>query len=139
MPHPNNRGARAFVQRKEAFRTRHGSIFAFDRVKYPDPKDPEPPPAVGLYIVFSYRQDFPLFMWDAETDQWFGNISHYSPTTSKHWGLCHPLVDIVIPLTLSQSLILCDERSYAGYAAWVLRFGDPENDVDPNPHYVPPT
>lgn len=45
------------------------------------------------YVVFSYGQHWPMFIYDTQTHQWFSNASKYSRTTSKHHGQAHPHTD----------------------------------------------
>lgn len=42
------------------------------------------------YVVYSYDTHFPMYIFDQDTEQWFGNIDTYSPTTSRHQSACHP-------------------------------------------------
>lgn len=44
-----------------------------------------------LYVVFSYGEHFPLFIYHYGTDTWFENEDRYSVTTSKHRSQAHPL------------------------------------------------
>jgi hypothetical protein len=46
-----------------------------------------------VYVVYSYGKHFPLWVYDAETEQWFGNADGYSVSTSKHRTQSHPLTD----------------------------------------------
>lgn len=45
----------------------------------------------GVYVVYSYGQHFPMWVYDEITDQWFGNHDRYSRTTSKHRSQTQPL------------------------------------------------
>ena len=42
------------------------------------------------YVVFSYGNHWPLYIWDATTEQWYANFSRYGMTTSKHFTLARP-------------------------------------------------
>ena len=42
------------------------------------------------YVVFSYGNHWPLYIWDTTTEQWYGNFSRYGVTTSKHFGQARP-------------------------------------------------
>jgi hypothetical protein len=57
------------------------------------------------YVVYSYRYDFPLFIWDGLAEQWFENTTKYSPTTSKHRSQLHPHDDTV-KLCLEDMLVV---------------------------------
>ena len=43
-----------------------------------------------LYIVYSYGEHFPMYVYDKFVQLWFGNTDKYSPTTSKHQTMAHP-------------------------------------------------
>lgn len=47
--------------------------------------------AENLYVVFSYGDHYPLFIYHYATDTWFENEDRYSVTTSKHRSQAHPL------------------------------------------------
>jgi len=44
-----------------------------------------------VYVVYSYGKHFPLWVYDPETEQWFGNADRYSVSTSKHRTQSQPL------------------------------------------------
>ena len=50
----------------------------------------------GRYMVFSYGQHWPLFVYEQVTNTWYGNQNKYSPTTSRHYSQAHPLVEMVM-------------------------------------------
>ena len=37
-----------------------------------------------LYVVYSYGEHFPMYVYDHGVELWFGNADKYSPTTSKN-------------------------------------------------------
>jgi len=43
-----------------------------------------------LYVVYSYRYTWPLFVYDEHADTWYENASKFSRTTSKHLTQCRP-------------------------------------------------
>ena len=43
-----------------------------------------------LYVVYSYRYSWPMFVYDEVADQWYENSSQYSQTTSRHRTQCRP-------------------------------------------------
>lgn len=45
----------------------------------------------SLYVVYSYGEHYPLFIYHYATDTWFENEDRYSVTTSKHRSQAHPL------------------------------------------------
>jgi hypothetical protein len=73
----SRRDARAKVQALEAFQTNNGNLFA--RWETPD-----------TYVVYSYGQHWPLFIWDKKLNLWVENGDKRSPTTSQHRGYTHP-------------------------------------------------
>lgn len=42
------------------------------------------------YIVCSYGQHWPMYIYDSTTDQWYANSSKYSVSTSKHSSQARP-------------------------------------------------
>ena len=60
---------------------------------------PDKPLIAPIYVVFSYRRSWPLFVnWRGV---WFRNNEKFSRTTSKHSSQAHPLAPCV-PLTTNQ-------------------------------------
>lgn len=47
------------------------------------------------YVVFSYGQHFPMYVYDRETELWFANKDKYSPTTSCHMGQAQPTDELI--------------------------------------------
>lgn len=43
-----------------------------------------------LYVVYSYRYTWPLFVYDEHADTWYENDSQFSQTTSRHRTQCRP-------------------------------------------------
>lgn len=44
----------------------------------------------GVYVVYSYGEHFPMYVYDMQTDIWIANTDKYSRTTSKHQSQAHP-------------------------------------------------
>ena len=42
------------------------------------------------YVVYSYGDHFPMYVYDESAGLWFGNRDKYSPSTSRHQSACHP-------------------------------------------------
>lgn len=42
------------------------------------------------YCVFSYRDNWPIYVWVPQLFTWFENETKYSPTTSKHTNMVRP-------------------------------------------------
>ena len=68
--------ARAYVQNGIAFTNHNSQLFA----RWETPL---------LYVVYSYGEHWPLFVWDGF--DWYENEDKYSPTTTKHRSQTHPL------------------------------------------------
>ena len=43
-----------------------------------------------VYVVFSYGRHFPMWIYDHNTNQWYGNKDKFSRTTSKQQGQSRP-------------------------------------------------
>lgn len=43
-----------------------------------------------LYVVYSYRYTWPLFVYDEVADTWYENDTQFSQTTSRHRTQCRP-------------------------------------------------
>lgn len=69
--------ARPMVQAKEAFTNHNGQLFG----RWETPT---------LYVVYSYGEHWPLFIWSERTEIWYENEDKYGPTTSKHRTQTHP-------------------------------------------------
>lgn len=98
-----NTELRGPIERREMFQTNSGSVF---------------PCRAGqkLYIVYSYGHHFPMWVYDAEIDQWFGNADKYSRTTSTHQSQTRPNVDMTMCTTHTLRQIIM-WGGYAGYCA----------------------
>ena len=79
-PRINGRKCRPFVQDRKAFQNSDGQLYA--KWETPD-----------LYVVYSYGDHWPLFMWAGRTDTWYQNADKFSPTTSRHRTYAHPYED----------------------------------------------
>ena len=55
----------------------------------------KPHPIHDLYVVYSYGEHFPLFIYDHNSDTWLENSDGYSRTTSQHRSKAHPHCDTV--------------------------------------------
>ena len=49
----------------------------------------------GQYVVYSYGEHWPLFIYDPRNNTWFENADKYGCTTSKHHGQAHPHCETV--------------------------------------------
>ena len=67
-----------------------------------------------LYAVYSYGNHFPMYVYDNDTGQWFGNTGKYSPTTTKHQTMFRPRCDY-LDMDTEQLLSLIDAGGYKKY------------------------
>lgn len=44
----------------------------------------------NLYIVFSYGEHFPMYIYDRSAQQWYGNTDRYSVSTSRQQQQARP-------------------------------------------------
>ena len=79
----SNDEIRPYVQRRDAFKTKSGSVYS---EQYHN-----------LYAVLSLGthgwSSFPLYVYDAVAKQWFGNQVKYSKTTTTHQRWAKPILD----------------------------------------------
>lgn len=45
---------------------------------------------MGYYVVFSYGEHYPLYVFDRGQNLWYRNMDKYSATTSQHSGYAFP-------------------------------------------------
>lgn len=46
-----------------------------------------------LYVVYSYGEYFPMYIYDYLTNSWYGNSDKYSRSTTEHQDQCRPTYD----------------------------------------------
>ena len=73
-----NRQARDYVRNGIPFRNSNGQLFA----RWESPT---------IYVVYSYGEHWPLFIYSTDTRAWYANEDKASPTTSSHFTYAHPL------------------------------------------------
>ena len=73
----NGRKCRPYVQERKPFQNSNGQLYG--KWETPD-----------LYVVYSYGEHWPLFMWAGRTETWYQNEDKFSPTTSHHRTYAHP-------------------------------------------------
>ena len=89
-----NTELRGPIKRREMFKTNSGSVF--------------PQRTGSLYVVYSYGEHFPMWVYDGDISQWFGNDDRFSRTTSKQQGQTRPDV----------TMTMCDTRTLKQMIAW---------------------
>lgn len=45
----------------------------------------------NYYVVYSYGEHFPLYVWCPQTTNWYVNTDKYSTSTSRHKSQLSPL------------------------------------------------
>lgn len=80
MPYITNSDAASYVDCQEPFQTNNKTLFARKRD--------------GLYVVYSYGEHFPLYVYDFVSGVWFGNGDRYSVTTTRHKTHARPQGEI---------------------------------------------
>ena len=81
-----NYQARAYVQRKERFDG--ANVYARWQVRADSLQSKQ-----TIYVVYSYGNHFPMFVYDADANVWVENSDRFSATTSKQKTQLHPLCD----------------------------------------------
>ena len=74
-PRINGRKCRPYVQDRKAFQNSNGQLYAVRHTPL-------------LYVVYSYGEQWPLFVWDGF--DWYENEEKYSPTTTRHRANANP-------------------------------------------------
>ncbi len=77
-PRINGRKCRPYVQDRKAFQNSNGQLYAVRHTPL-------------LYVVYSYGEHWPLFVWDGF--DWYQNEEKYSPTTTRHRTYAHPYAE----------------------------------------------
>ena len=84
----NGRKAHEYVTKRVPFKNSNGQLYGHwevSGVAYSEGN--------GLcYVVYSYGQHWPLYVWDDVTQRWYGNRDKHSATTTKHSGCARPSV-----------------------------------------------
>jgi hypothetical protein len=58
---------------------------------FEDTYDSQPsPPEKRVYVIYSYGEHFPMYVYDDESGRWLGNKDKYSRTTSTHQSKYRP-------------------------------------------------
>ena len=77
MPRISNREVKEYVNKRQQFITNNGTITSAIS-------------ATGMYVVYSYGRHFPMYAFDADKNQWYGNSDKYSCTTTRHQSYAQP-------------------------------------------------
>jgi hypothetical protein len=71
-----------------------------------------------LYVVYSYGEHFPMYVYDYTTREWYANSDKYSPTTSKHQSQCRPSFEIAREFNTEDLINLIGYGSLAEWVKW---------------------
>jgi len=70
-----------------------------------------------LYVVYSYGEHFPIYVYDHGVELWFGNADKYSPTTSKHQTMARPDTEEIHMLSTEELSALVRLGSYGEFCS----------------------
>ena len=56
----------------------------------------------GLYVVYSYGEHFPIYVYDDNRDIWLENSGKYSISTGKHQSQACPNCRVFVPSTTQE-------------------------------------
>lgn len=79
----------AYMAKRQPFSNKGNSIFGRNNRWYGDGNEDG---LVITFTVYSYGSHFPMYVFDYQTQRWYGNSDKYSRTTSKHQSLMRPAV-----------------------------------------------
>ena len=48
-----------------------------------------------MYVIFSYGEHYPMYVWDQNARQWYANCEKSSRTTQRHKTSCQPFPDLL--------------------------------------------
>lgn len=71
----------------------------------------------NLYVVYSYGEHFPMYVYDRFVQLWFANYDKYSPTTSKHQTMARPDVDDINSLSTEELSMLVRLGGYREFCS----------------------
>ena len=94
----SNSNVRRAVQERVEFKNTNGTLFG----KWETP---------FLYVVYSYGEHFPLYLYDARpgVQAWAVNTDRYSVTTSRHKNAANPQCALVGSDTLTLIAYILNE------------------------------
>lgn len=67
-----------------------------------------------LYVVYSYGEHFPMYVYDDNEDVWVGNKDKYSRSTTRHQSLARPS-EIDVWLNTDELVRLVNQQGLLGY------------------------
>ena len=94
------------ISRREMFKTNSGAVYPRREGKNG-----------ALYVVYSYGDHFPMWLYDSQINQWFGNQDRWSRTTSKQQSQTRPSVDMTMCDTTKMHQII----GWGGYTQYTAK------------------
>jgi hypothetical protein len=91
-----NRYIRENVDKKTVFSNNTGSVFSRWMGTGEDRR----------YVVYSYNDGWPMYIWVPHLGTWFGVAEKISVTTSKHTNLARPSGVTVTPISRHKAIVL---------------------------------
>ena len=86
---------------------------------------PNPFEGQDLYVVYSYGEHFPIYVYDYQSEMWFGNYNKHSSTTSRHQTMARPDADEIQMLSteeLNQVIYCGGYRNYCSDRCGVILY-----------------
>jgi len=105
MKRTSNKGCGALVAKREPFQG--SNLFAKNTVE---------DDGLTVYTVYSYGHHFPMYVYDKEVDQWFGNKDKYSQSTTRQQSQAYPRGVTAIHYLSTEDL---RTLSYMGYKKFI--------------------
>ena len=99
------------------FKTSTGTVFANEPTNSYEGQD--------LYVVYSYGEHFPIYVYDSSCEMWFGNYDRHSTTTSRHQTMARPDSDEIHMLSteeLNQVIYCGGYRNYCSDRCGVILY-----------------
>lgn len=103
---------------RRTFRTTNETVYAQYEHNHNNPDS-------DLYVVYSYGKHFPMYIYDEDTQSWYGNEDKNSVTTLRHQTLARPDSEHITALPtheMSRLISLGGYRNYCADRCGVLAF-----------------
>ena len=72
---------------------------------YAEWKFPDLEEAAPVYVVYSYGEHFPMYIWEPLEDVWFNTTDDSTPSTNKHRSAVYPGEHLSVDLDIMNSII----------------------------------
>lgn len=120
-----NRDAREFVSARAPFINKSKTMYGvwIDPINFPNPH----------YVVYSYGDHFPMYVWVESEKRWYGNSDRYSQTTTAHQSYARPRDGVAAYFTTDQLKAMIANRPAMQLVRTRVRFGLPAAISSPSP------